>query len=132
MERQKKVVDASVISKWFLIEEKRDEAIKLREDHIKKKVIIIVPELIFLEILNTLKNKGGNNNYLKESNELLWNVSLFVIPLDKFILTKAIEISLEYNLTVYDAIYAALSQIYGCQLITEDEKLKTFPSSVAL
>lgn len=128
MERQKKVVDASVIVKLFLHEEKSDEAIGLINKHVGKEVLIIAPELIFLEVLNALRFKEKNKEKLNSVNKALWGLQLLVEPLNQFILEKAISISLEYNLTIYDAIYAAIAQINGCPLITVDEKLKKFPN----
>ena len=53
MERQKKIVDASIIIKWFANEEGSDRAIKLRNEHINGEIIIMVPELVFMETLNS-------------------------------------------------------------------------------
>lgn len=132
MERQKKILDASIIVKWFLKEEKREGAIALRQAHINDESVIIVPEFLFLEVLNVLRYKKWNEHNLKEANKSLWDNHLIVESVNQFMLEKALKISLEYNLTLYDSIYAALSQIHDCPLITEDEKLKKFPSAVTL
>ncbi len=131
MERQKKVVDASIILRWFLNEDKSDKVRKLIKKHLNEELIIIVPELIFLEILNALRFKNYNNK-LFDVNRTLQNAQFYVVNTDESIINKTIAISLEYNLTIYDAVYAALSQIYGCELITEDKELKKFPNAVAL
>ena len=132
MERQKKVVDASVIVKWFLKEEKRDEAIEIRYLQIKGKIKIIVPELIFLEVLNAIKYKKVKKNFLPQVIKFLYKINLSVEKTDQFILDTALRISLEHNLSIYDSLYAALAQVHSCQLITEDEKLKKLPFAVSL
>ncbi len=40
MEKEKIVVDASVVAKWFLIEEYSDKALQLRNDYIRGAVIL--------------------------------------------------------------------------------------------
>mgnify|MGYP001607985802 CR=1 FL=1 len=132
MERQKKVIDASIVVKWFQKEEHREEAIELRNEHINEQIIIIVPEIIFLEVLNALRYKGGSKEELEEANNLLWDIQFQIEYMNQFLLKKAIDLTVQYDLTLYDAIYAALSQIHGCPLITEDEKLKKIPSAVEL
>lgn len=132
MERQKKVIDASVIVKWFLNEEDTDKALKIREEHINEESMLIVPDLIFLEVLNALKYKKGTKEKLQEVNKSLWELQLHVEKVSEFILDKAISVSLQYDLTLYDSLYAAIAQIHGCPLITLDEKLKKFPSAQGL
>ena len=132
MERQKKVIDASIAVKWFLNEEDTNEALKIRDAHVNGEIVIIVPDLIFLEALNALKYKKLDKESLNNVNENLWGLQLHVEKMNPYILDKAISISLEYDLTLYDSMYAAISQIHSCPLITADKKLKKFPSAVML
>lgn len=132
MERQKKVVDASIVAKWFLNEEDTDKALEIRDAHINGEVIIIVPDFIFLEVLNALRYKNQNKELLQNANENLWKLQLHVEKLNSYILDQAISIALQYDFTLYDSVYAALAQVHGCSLVTTDEKLKQFPSSVTL
>ena len=47
MERSKiVVVDASVITKWFVEEEYSAEALKMREDYVNRLIDIAAPELL--------------------------------------------------------------------------------------
>jgi predicted nucleic acid-binding protein len=123
MEREKKVVDASVAVKWFLDECDSDKAIKLWKKHKSQEIRIIVPELLFIEVLNALKYKKLNEEELKKVNEALWNSQFIIEKLNKTILDKSAAISIKNNLTIYDSIYIALSQLHGCVLITADESL---------
>ena len=132
MERQKKVVDASVAAKWFLNEEDTKRALLIRDAHIKEETLIIVPDLLFLEVLNALKYKNSDKELLEKVNKILWDIQLHIERTNEFILEKAVQISIDYNLTIYDALYAAIAQMYGCPLITTDEKRKKFPSAIAL
>lgn len=132
MERQKKVVDASIAVKWFTNEKDTSKALTIRDAHINGEIVIIVPDLIFLEALNALKYKKLDKESLNNVNENLWDLQLHVEKMNSYILDKAISISLEYDLTLYDSMYAAIAQLHGCQLVTTDEKLKKFPSAITL
>ena len=132
MERQKKIIDASIIIKWFANENYSDKAIILRDKHINEEISLVVPELVFLETINGLKYKKLEQSILEKANKDLWNIQLEIFYLDEFLINKAISASAEYNLSIYDSIYVALAQIYGTQLITADEKLLKTPNAIAL
>jgi len=132
MERQKKVIDASIAAKWFLNEEDTKNALLIRDSHINGESIIIVPDTIFLEVLNALKYKNTDEESLLEVNRNLWELQLHVEKINEFFLEKAIKISLQYGLTIYDALYATIAQLHGCPLITTDAELKKFPSAKSL
>jgi predicted nucleic acid-binding protein len=123
MARQKKIVDASVIVKWFSEEIGTPNAIKIKEDHVKGKILILIPELALLECLNALIYKGKNKKALDNAAKDLFDLQLHVEKLSPFLLQKAIELSLSKNLSLYDSVYAALAQIHGCALATADKKL---------
>ena len=132
MERQKKVVDASIVFKWFVQEEGSEKALMLREKHLKGDVILVAPELIILEVVNALKYKKKDKETLIKINEALMMMQINLIPLNQFLVEKAINASTEYDLTIYDAIYLALAQIHGTSLITEDKKLLETPNAISL
>ena len=132
MEKQTKVVDASVILKWFSNEEDSAKALILKDKHIQKEISLIIPELLFLEIANALKYKKNNFEKIQKANEDLWNFQFIVKRINESILERAIEIALKYNLTIYDSLYVALSQIYGCELITADKELVKAPNVILL
>jgi len=132
MERQKKVIDASIAVKWFIKEEGRKATINLRDMHIREEIVLVAPELIILEILNSLRYKNNDKEKLKEINENLIKIQIEIVPLNKFLMEKAIAAAVEYNLTIYDALYVAIAQINGIELITEDEKLLKVPNSKRL
>src|SRR3989344_2628135 len=80
MEREKKIVDASVLVKLFSIEEDSNKAEYLIKNHVTEKIILIIPELLFLEVSNALKYK---------KNDFLLNIQLYLNLLQlKIILLK--------------------------------------------
>lgn len=132
MARQKTVIDASIIAKWFVDEEGTEEALKLRTDHIEGRILIVVPELLFLEVLNALRYKGASIKKLNEANNALWDIQLRVEKTNIFLLEKANELAIQNNLSLYDAIYLALAIINGSPLITADKELTKAKNTIKL
>ena len=132
MEKQKKVIDASVILKWFSKEIDSDKALKLKESHLSKEFILITPEFLILEIMNALRYKEKDKNKVKEANKALQDIQLNTKLLTKELIDKAIENSYEYNITIYDSLYIALAQFNGCPLITADKELYKIPNVIPL
>lgn len=128
MEKQKKVIDASVVFKWFSNEEDSDKALILKDKHISKEIALIIPELLFLEISNALKYKKDNLKKIQKANEDLWNLQFEIKKLDKQIINLAIEIAIKNNFTIYDSLYIALAQIHETELITADKELVKAPN----
>ena len=132
MAREKKVVDAAVIAKWFLNEEDSSKAVQLRDDHIAGKVLLIAPDLVFIEVMNTLRCKMKDKNGLHEANKALWDAQLKVEKISEFLLEKALDIALKHELTIYDGIYAATASIFGVPLVTTDKQLLKVPNAEML
>ena|SRR3989338_1757655 len=132
MEKQKKVLDASVIVKGFAREENSDKAIEIIKSHITNKTLIIVPELLFLEVINSFRFKNKNIYALKKINDDLIKFQFKTEKLNKDLMDKTIEISVKNNLTIYDALYVAIAQLHGCPLITADKGLYGIPNAIPL
>ncbi len=116
------VVDASVLTKWFMEEEDRDRAVGLRDLHTSGRSILFVSELTFLEILNALRyGPKAKEEDGAEALHVLENLHLQVKPTDFELLRKANAIAWAYKITIYDALYVALAEQVGYPLITADE-----------
>lgn len=113
-------------------EQDSDAASELRNSHIKGDAFLIVPDLLFIEVLNALRYKGATSKELSEVNEALWEMQFHVEKVNPFILEKAIQVALQYKLTLYDALYVAIAQTFGVPLVTEDAALLKAPNSVSL
>ncbi len=133
MERQKTLIaDASVIVKWFLNEENSDKARVIRSNLERGNISLIVPELLFLEISNSLKyNKISEKNIII-ANKILFDAGFIVFKLNEEIMLKAIENSVRYNITIYDALYITIAQLHGVFMITADKELYKIPNVIAL
>ncbi len=131
MEKEKVVVDASIIVKWFLEEEFSNKALQLRNDYIRGIIAIAVPSLLEYEVLNALKYSGVYSvEELKEIGIALNKYGFEVYELEGKLKELAIEIALKNNITIYDASYIALAKHLNTILYTADKELiQKFPNT---
>jgi predicted nucleic acid-binding protein len=132
---QEFVVDASVVTKWFLTEPNSDLAIRLRDGFATGRIGLAVPTLMFYEVINALRFSG----VFKESDLVVAAKSLSKYRFGIWrprgrLLELSAALSLKEDLTIYDACYIALAQRMSSKVITEDrELLHKFPkNAVAL
>ena len=127
---KKIVVDASVVAKWYLIEEYSDNAIKLRNDYVRGLVQIIVPSLLEYEVLNALRYSGVYNlDELKKIGSSLNKYGFITYDLENDIKDLVIKFALKEDITIYDASYIALALKFNTLLYTADQELVTkFPN----
>ena len=121
---EKVVSDASVIVKWFIEEEHSDKALKLRDMHVNGEVSVAAPELMPFEVLNALKYSGlFELDELKAAAISLSSYGIELYSLKGELAERAVEIAVEKDITVYDAVYLALANELSTVLYTADEKL---------
>jgi len=124
------VVDASVVTKWFLIEPDSREAIKLRDDFATGRVKLTVPTLLFYEVVNALRFSGEfEEDDLRAAARSLSKYQFGMWRPRGKLLELTAGLSLREDLTVYDACYVALARRLASRVITEDaELLDKFPA----
>lgn len=124
------ILDASVIVKWYIEEKDSDKARLLRDKFIEGKIAIIVPPLLYFEVLNALKySKLFDPNELIDAGESLENYGFKVITIKKEIRKQMIKTAVDHDMSIYDAAYMGLSIVLGIVLYTADEKIiKKLPS----
>lgn len=122
MAREKKVIDASIIVKWFVTETGSNEALELQKAHSQGDCLLIIPELAFLEVFNALRYKNPHKDTLQNVNAQLWKLQLHTEKINEYLLEQGSRLAIDNDLTLYDAIYLALAQIHGCPLYTADRK----------
>lgn len=120
------VVDASVITKWFVQEEYSINALKLRGDYINRLIDIAAPELLPFEVINSLRyNPEFGEKDTKESAKALERYSLWLSPILGKLAEKTIENALKYGITIHDSSYLSLAELENKTFYTADEKLLT-------
>ena len=117
------IVDASVVVKWFNVEEFSEDAEYLKEKHLKTEITLVSPVMMVFEVLNALRyspDLGAND--VKEALTDLLGIQIKLYPVEEW-LSEAILLAYDQGLTVYDASYIALASHLGCLLYTADTKL---------
>lgn len=132
MEKQTKVIDASVVVKWFVNELYSEKALQLKEEQKRGETLLIAPELLFIEVFNALIRKEKNEKIMLQVNEALENMELKIIKSNHSILMKSLQLSFKYNITIYDALYVAIAQVHGIPFITADKELFKIPNAIPL
>lgn len=118
------VLDASVVAKWFVVEEGDDIALSLRKQFEEKEIDIVVPDLLLYEIANALRyNPKFDEKDVKDSVDSIIDMGIrILIPFSDEI-KKAVDMAFSYDITIYDAHYLALADELGIPFITADKKL---------
>jgi predicted nucleic acid-binding protein len=121
---EKVVVDASVVVKWFNREEFTREALFLR-DHIRQgRVLPFSPQLVIFEVANSLRyNPEFGIDDVQDTVKSILDMQIQILPLDHRTWRRAVEISFERGITVYDSVYVALAEGVEGTLWTADDKL---------
>lgn len=121
--KNKIILDASVIIKWFIDEEDGDKAILYLDYLQNNQITIIVPSLIFYELGNVLISKKASVDMAGETIAMLQNLGLEIADIGLQAFRKIYQNSLEYALSFYDAAYITLFQKENCEFVTADQKL---------
>jgi predicted nucleic acid-binding protein len=123
------VVDASVGAKWLVLfaqEEFADRAKTLLDRRTAGEIIVLVPDLFWLEISSALcKAMRRNKCTSTEANQALSEMRQ--LPLQTVSSTKLVnsaqQIAIQYGRSIYDSVYVALAREARSEVVTADEKL---------
>jgi len=121
------VVDASVGVK-FLLEEEGSGAARVVFDSRRGRepVVLHVPDLFFVECANAMRKailkRGRPQEEAIRDVELLEALGVESAPV-RHLASAALRIASEFSISVYDAVYVALSDRTGAPLVTADRPL---------
>lgn len=120
------VLDTSVVVQWYSPE---------KELHVEKALAflkkyekiglekIIVPDLLVLELSNALLvGKGLGFNEVEQILSDFYGLGLTIVPVDLQTVALAIKIVKKHKMTVYDAVFLAIAELYECSLLSDDVK----------
>lgn len=120
------VVDSSFLLSMLLPDEKiLDEHKELVEDFRKHKVEFWSCDLLRYEIYNSLRSAIKQKRITKKRAGILSEA--FKLMQIKYLgvdFEETLGLSLEYNLSFYDASYLYLAKIHKCELLALDDNLK--------
>lgn len=121
------IIDASVITKWYLADEQeREAALSIQDDFIHGKIAIILPQITLYEISNFFRSSAkrlriDKNLAAKTYKEFIEADFLFFK--DSNLLTLILEQAIELDISSYDASYVVLSEYLQIPFFTADKKL---------
>jgi predicted nucleic acid-binding protein len=120
------VLDASVALKWVLPEADAAKALALRDDYLKGIHALIAPETFAVEVAHGL-TRAERRGIIAVPQAILrlQNVLSTVLDLHPFLplLSRAVELSSQHRIGVYDCLYIALAEREQCELVTADQRL---------
>ncbi|MCX8170751.1 MAG: type II toxin-antitoxin system VapC family toxin [Candidatus Bathyarchaeota archaeon] len=121
------VADVSVIVKWVIPEDYTEHALRLRDDFLNGRVEIHAPSIILLEAASALRKyhlkRFIDRDVAEKALELIARSEVRLHEIDPNIASKSLKISLDYNITVYDAAYIALASSLNATMYTADDRL---------
>jgi predicted nucleic acid-binding protein len=131
-------LDASVALKWELPEPDSSNANRLRDDFRNRVHDLIVPDSFILEVAHGLA-KAERQGRIPDAEKLWLDVMTTCPDLHPFqpLMLRAVQISRQARIGVYDCLYVALAEREGCELVTADDRLirslqPTFPFLTSL
>lgn len=129
------VLDTSVVFKWCRQPSEEPlvpQALVLLGQYLNGEIEIHIPDFLFYELGNTIKQKkdllqGSAESILRD----VFALGLTVHNLELPVALGALRTATEYDLTYYDAAFIALAESVHGDLITADrklhQKLRTLP-----
>jgi len=113
-----KVIDSSALVKYVGKEENWEKV----EEHLKEGCITL--DLATKETANALVKKALKNEVTPETAKEIINYLPKIVRItpQKEHFSKAFEIAIKHKLTIYDALFIALSVNTNMPLLTSDEK----------
>ena len=119
------VIDAGVVVKWFIPEADSNIAHQLLERYLQGVDTPVAPDLLIAECGNVFWRRYRQGDITPdEATESLADLLALQVPLvpATSLVPSALQLALQHQRTVYDALYLALAQERNCVLITADER----------
>jgi predicted nucleic acid-binding protein len=126
------IVDASVAVKWFVDEPSRDGALSVLSAITADPKPYVVPELFFNEMLSVLARLTCDVETLTSHVSDLEGLGLARIANGHDLLVTAAKLCVEFRLSGYDAVYAALAKLMRGTWLTADAKAHKKVSALGL
>jgi len=121
------VLDASVVLKWYLLDEQYGpQALQLLSQYISEDMDITAPALLEYELMNGLaiaRRRGRiDEETISVAIEGFLNLGIVLVELSE-IYQRITHYCHAYNRSAYDASYLAVAEKKNLHLITADERL---------
>jgi len=121
------VLDASAITTYLIEQASRDKVYRVMRGSLDRGAKLFTADLAYVEVANALWRACALRGLIEEEgvNESLGN--LYGLPLEAVrqeggLVKRAVEISLESGLSVYDSMYVSVAEREKAAVFTFDEK----------
>ncbi len=120
------VLDCSVAAKWALPEPGRAPAIELFRRYASGEILLIAPDLLLAEFASLVAKRSRRNLMSTAQAQQAFALMARYAPrlFDmRPLLSRALALSLRYQLSLWDCVYLALAAEHDCPVLTADVRL---------
>lgn len=118
------VLDASVVIKWFRLENDREKALSFQKLFLDGEINLFEPDILFYELANVLKTKSDVcEQSVGKLLELVFEYNFSVIHPSYKLFSLANKLAFKYQTSIYDSVYLACAKELNCDFVTADKKL---------
>ena len=120
------VLDCSVAAKWVLPEPDRAPALALLDQYASGKVQLIAPDILLAEFASLVSKHHRRKLISAEQANGAFALMTRCVP--RLLETRprlphALNLSLKYQLSLWDCVYLAVGREYDCPVLTADLRL---------
>jgi predicted nucleic acid-binding protein len=128
------VLDASIAIKWVLPEPDSAKALALQNDFRENSHELLAPDTLPVEVAHAL-TRAERQGLLMPGEAAVRLIDILATgpELHSYLvlLPRAIELSSQFRIGVFDCLYVALAQFERCRVVTADQRMVAlFPSEV--
>ena len=128
----KYVLDASIAVKWVLPEPDSSKALSLRHDLQTQTHEFVAPDTFPVEVAHAL-TRAERRGTIRQQEAILKLADVLAAAPQFFaylpILARAVQLSSQLRIGVYDCLYLSLAEDQQCNVVTADKRLKAIGHS---
>jgi predicted nucleic acid-binding protein len=120
------VIDCSVAAKWILPEPDRELAMQYLDQWQSGTIILLAPDILLAEIASLLAKKHRRKELTaQQAIDAYGFITAFAPKLEPSpnLMPLALNLSLQHQVSLWDATYLALAIQKNCPLVTADIRL---------
>src|SRR5260370_15664748 len=130
----KLILDASIAIKWVLPEADSPKALALLDDVSKNVHELLASDTLPVEVAHAL-TRAERQGLLTPGEAAIKLIDVLATGPDLHaympLLPRAVELSSQFRIGVFDCLYVALAQREGCRVVTADQRMVALFSSDA-
>ena len=120
------VLDCSVAAKWVLPEPDRAAALGWFERYATGEVLLIAPDLLLAEFASLVAKRNRRKQISAKQAHQAFSLMTKCAPRLYDMrprLDRALDLFLQYQMSLWDCVYLALALEHDCPLLTADSRL---------